>query len=256
MKKPLYISLIVLLAQSAFPSIVAYDTAADATYNGGAYNGLNGGYGFQSWIVNTGGGGSGGSFLYTSSSNGGAPSGSIDTGGRSFGLYANGGNTTFASRYFARSTPLTSGYTIEADFDNGWIENGDSDAIGLLGGSATPRLIFYGGDNQYRFIDEAGNYHATGLGFTDGGVHVSFDLTSMGYDFKATRLADNSTYSYSSSKGLTAFGILAVDANAGYNSPADTYVNSLKVTQTTPEPATLAVLGLGALGLLSRRSRA
>ena len=43
MKKPLYISLIVLLAQSAFPSIVAYDTAADATYNGGAYNGLNGG---------------------------------------------------------------------------------------------------------------------------------------------------------------------------------------------------------------------
>ena len=203
MKKPLYISLIVLLAQSAFPSIVAYDTAADATYNGGAYNGLNGGYGFQSWIVNTGGGGSGGSFLYTSSSNGGAPSGSIDTGGRSFGLYANGGNTTFASRYFARSTPLTSGYTIEADFDNGWIENGDSDAIGLLGGSATPRLIFYGGDNQYRFIDEAGNYHATGLGFTDGGVHVSFDLTSMGYDFKATRLADNSTYSYSSSKGLS-----------------------------------------------------
>ena len=62
MKKPLYISLIVLLAQSAFPSIVAYDTAADATYNGGAYNGHNGGYGFQSWIVNTGGGGSGGSW--------------------------------------------------------------------------------------------------------------------------------------------------------------------------------------------------
>ena len=131
-------------------TIIAQDNASYAVYNGGSFNGLNGGTGFGAWSVNSP---NGGSFIGNSTNNGGVPSGGINsTGGKAFGIYSNGAQTT-ATRPL--TTPLAIGQTLSLDFDNGYINSsGPSAGFYLSNGGNNPLTVYFnGGDSQYRVVD-------------------------------------------------------------------------------------------------------
>src|SRR5947208_3898524 len=90
---------IVLCALPAYGSItvVAYDDAADAVYNGGIYHSLNGGIGFGPFSTNSfpfGGNPALTEFVSSSSVNG-PPGPDIDTAGRAWGNNAQPTGNTF-----------------------------------------------------------------------------------------------------------------------------------------------------------------
>jgi hypothetical protein len=85
------------------PSVTgAYDNASDPAYTGGNFNGSNGGSGFGVWVAspsnNTG---SVGWFIGSSTTNGSAPSGGIDSSGNAF-LRGAGSGPELLARYGQR----------------------------------------------------------------------------------------------------------------------------------------------------------
>lgn len=105
---------------------LAADAASNATYDAGWTNGMNGGTGFGAWQLSAAG--TGGHFTWTSTGNAGG-SGGIDTGGRSWGLWASSG-TTEAVRPLTGGG-LATGQILQVSFDNGLVASGRSVGIGI-----------------------------------------------------------------------------------------------------------------------------
>ena len=252
--------LTMLAAMPAYAVIISSDSAADAVYAGGWTNGANGGAGFGAWsqMTTVASSNNDGFFIGSSTSNGVAiPSGGIDVGGKSWGLYANGHdhvNSAFSEAYRPFAGALTPGQTVVVKMDNGGIDGGGMVGIALLNQdpaavnniftalpNSTTRfaLTFSGGDTNYNI--NLGNFAGgttvtinTGIGFTDGGLTVAFTLNS------------NDTFSVSINGGAPITGSLGGQTNQTINGIAlfnyvagatrnnDLYFNSLQIWQPPP----------------------
>lgn len=254
-------TLAALLTCTTHAATLAYDDAADAAYNDGFQNGDNGGFGFQPWMFNNSGPTSG-EFVWTSGSNGGgATNPNIDTSGRSWGHYASGGSVAIAIRPFT----LPGLTTVSYEMDNGWIDAGsfggeDQQSMSLVyGGSESFMVTFRGGHNNYEFayqlLNQSVVYVDSGIGFTDTGVDVLFKRVGTNQLVcELTRLSDNANVSHTFNTFFNndLIGFATKNVNGGGGSSNDLYVNKLKV-EGVPEPATMCVLGFGALVLMRRR---
>ncbi|MBS1723132.1 MAG: PEP-CTERM sorting domain-containing protein [Armatimonadetes bacterium] len=150
---------------------------------------------------------------------------------------------------------MTTGQTFGFDLDNGWIDNGQSVSVAMFDGSAqAAELAFVGGNANYGWTDSTSN--GTGIGFTDGGLHVEVDVLGGGsYTVQVQRLSDSASYTKTGTfmngcQNLTGFAFF--NANAGPFSQRDAYLNNMTVV---PEPASFLALGLGVPVLLRRRRR-
>jgi hypothetical protein len=251
-------SVVLGLATLSQAALIASDNASNAVYTGGNYDGLNGGSGFQPWLVSPATNGSNnGAFVGTSSTNAfGTTTPNIDTGtpGRAFGLYANGGQNAVAIRGLTGA--LDPGQGIRYTFDNGFIDTNQQVVAELRSGvNNRLRLQFTGGVSpSYELVDNSGVV-ATGLAFTGEGLRVDFSLlTANTYSITIARQAGGTPPVYVGTGTLANSGgidnIRFANLNAGGGGARDAFINSLAVV---PEPTTLA--GVAGVALLALRRR-
>ena len=237
-----------LSAAALIATVHAASTASDNASNppyGGSHGwnaGDNGGTGFGAWSTVTQG------FIGSSTSNGTSPSGGIDTGGVSFGLFSNTGaqGTAEASRPFTGN--MTVGQTFNLAFDNGFVGNGGTVGFGLMSGT-TPRFeyFFVGGNNNYTVSGSTGQ--TTTHGFTADGMQTAFTLTGTD-TFKFTISFNSGTPTTETFTGtlkgtagtaITGFRLFDSDPN---QAPAgsDAFYNSPTLVNAVPEPSMLSLL--------------
>ena len=214
-------------------SFCANDQADAAAYNSGWTNGTNGGNGFSAWSLSPSSN-SGNAGFFIGSSN-------INTGGESWGAYANSGQTASAVRSFAAD--LAVGGTVSLSMDNGSIQTGGTVGWGLQNSSGNNLLEFYfvGGQTEYKTNDNTGE-HGTGIGFTSAGLTLQFTLqTATTYQLVVTPSGGvSSTFSGSLKNpagGRTVSRLRLFNANAGSGSANDAFFNSIGVCY----PATLVI---------------
>jgi hypothetical protein len=220
----------------------ASDNAGDSTYAGGWTGGNNGGSGFGAWTL-TGAGPSWGFFMGSSINNAAGTPPGIDTGGRSWGLYANSGALTAAYRAFGGSA-LAVGQTFRVSMDNGYIEGGNTVGFTLRTGNVTGgpadyntgarfEFVYVGGDavNSYKVLDADGQ-RDIGVPFTGTGLQLAFKLTSAtSYTFRVTDNATSGTMVMTGrivAATLDSFALY--NRNAGPDTTHDAFFNSLAVS--------------------------
>ena len=248
-------------------TIIAQDNANDTAYNSGAFNGFNGGTGFNAFSVVNNLNTSVGSFIAT-----GSPIGS-GTSNKAFNLYnynVQGVSTIDAVRSFnftnvgTVTTPLTVGSTFSTDFKNHYIDSGGFVGYTLRDTTGTTlfKFGFIGGGSAYTYGDGT-TTSSTLLGFTDNGLHTDFTLTSpTNYSFSVLRLGDASPAVFMGTLGTGGAIDRVVFSDIGGGNSSDTQFNNLAVTMpnasAAPEPSQTAYLaftmfGLAALILKARR---
>ena len=272
------------LGATAFASAPAADNASSYAYNPGNWpNGSNGGFGFAPWVLSVSVGGAGGHFIWKSTANadglddgivgGVAGDGDIDTTigpspdvptwppanvtvPRSWGMW-NAGGVTDAIRPFTGG-PLAIGQTFSVDFDNGWVNTGQTVGIGLQNAAGLNlwEVYFVGGGNVYVNNDAAGPVNTT-VGYGDEGLHVDFTLTGpAAYTMTLTRRDGvNQTIAGGlmnpqGDQNIVQFR--AFNSGGPGGDPYNFYVNSLQII---PEPSTFGLVSLGLLGALALRRR-
>ncbi len=151
----------------------AWDDPYFAVANAGWTTGLNGGSGFGPWVLSATPGNSGhfiASWIYNTN---------LSVGGmQGFGLWAHSGGLATATRNFNSPMQVRSRFTIL--LDNNWIEENGASSVGfaLTDANDNRRFAFYfrGGQANYR-VDDATANRDTGIGYTDAGLVVGFELT-------------------------------------------------------------------------------
>jgi hypothetical protein len=166
------------MSASAGPSrtqaVAAQDDASDPVYAQGYHAGDNGGSGFTPFqIVSTG---TAGTFVFTATeaegNQGTPPPSSIDTVGRSFGLFAQSPDASITiTRGFA--VPLsTPGSTFSMDFVTGLNDAGTSGVALTTSGGTAGSFVLHGGTGVFF------NGAPAGIGFVPGASHLVYTLTS------------------------------------------------------------------------------
>ena len=247
MKKLILVLCAVSLATTgAWAALEGTDNAADSTYSDGWTTGDNGGTigSFLPWdLTNTGGGGFSGYFIGDST----AGSGNLNTGGVSFGIFANpGGAFADANRSFATPLLLAQTFSLDlgVDFRNG------NKGFSLFQG-ATEIFNLNVGSNDYQV-----NGVSLGLGFIPDAVFsLSFTQTSLtGGTYLVSVGANQFTATYTG----VASGFKLYNSDTDSGDPANNlYFNNLSIV---PEPSSLALLAgpalLAAWFTVRRRRRA
>ena len=239
---------VVALAGAASANAIVFDCAFDPAYNDGWQTGDNGGTGFGAWTLVESN--NAGHFVGSSNNNGGGGGPGIDTVGKSWGAWANNGESSGAQRSLLSAVAV--GETFFAYLDNGWIESGGQVFVGLTAPGASSMIRFANGTSNYELVDSAGNTTSS-IGFTDRGLLAEWTVTSASsYDFKLTSLSNIASWTTSRTIANAAFDRMSFqNDNAGSFSERDAFLNSVGVV---PEPGTIAALGLG-LGALLRKRR-
>ncbi|MDX2133528.1 MAG: lamin tail domain-containing protein [Saprospiraceae bacterium] len=208
-------------------------------YDNGLQTGDNDGTRFLGWTnVSTPGSPTfSGIFMGSSTANGNGDTnndGDIDTGGESWGFYANTSNTAEATRPFGSA--LTPGQTFSVRMDNGNINSGGVVGLSLRNSSNQNVWEFYfvGGQSNY-LTNVLGGPTATSVGFTDEGLLLDFTLTTAStYALTITELSSGNTSAYSGSL-LSPGGGQGIDRvrffnfNAGGGTANNVYYNALQI---------------------------
>jgi hypothetical protein len=228
------------------------DTTADPTYTNGWANGSNGGWGFGPWTFKGSGvlGSAGnGFFIGSSTNNASGASPGIDVSGKSWGIYANSGNTATAFRTIP-SIGTQSELTFLIRMDTGYIDAGGSVGFALRHGNATnspndytnsARFVFeyVGGDpaNSYKVVDVGGQRNI-GVPFTGTGLRLVFQLVPAqhepaptGYSLlvidNATGATNANISGYLGSDSIDSIALF--NHNAGSGPSHDFFFNSLQI---------------------------
>ncbi len=265
MKKSLLTSLIAATAASVLPlaslhaAANATDNANDPAYSGG-FDGVNGGTGFGTNTLSNNGTGGFGSFIGSATGNGnGGSGGTIDTNGKSFGLFANSGALIQDTRSFTAGGPngntaLAVGQTFSLSLDNGFINTGSTVGFNLLNTAGTSQFTFQflGGNADYTYSIGTGAQTDTGVGYTDAGLSIAFakgagNAFTLTITPQATGVATTITGALAAGATISQFQVFnnnAAGTNTGPN--YDLFFNSPTVV---PEPGSWAA-SLAGIGLL------
>ena len=236
-------------------------TASDdaSNYGGTWITGSNGGTGFSAWSISNNDNpptNFAGSFIGDST----LGAGNINTGGVSFGLYANPATAAVnANRAFAVSLSSGSIFTFKLalNFDNGnkgfdFFAGGDGTVLNFNVGSGA-------GVSSSMTLTPT-----ISVVYDFGGNDAVFDITlsmtsasSFFYDISRTSSlgAQGTLFSGNVSgltQGPTGIGFYVSGTDAGGAAQNNLYINSLSIV---PEPSTYALLAIGLLGLATRSIR-
>jgi hypothetical protein len=245
----------VALAHSSSAAMLASDNAGNTPYNAAdAFIGENGGTGFQPWT------GVSNSYVGDQSE----PN-SLLTNGVSFAVWA--GNTSGVERSFLADDGSTNNVALDVgqsfSIDLALRTNSEQGPKGFsLGSASNPMFTFQVSgntspiDTDYQITDGSGSFSTSYAIQVLDPVALTFTLTSpTTYSFSAVDLATSSPQPTYTTTGTLANPGDISQVNLFQGGPAnnDVYFNNLAIT--VPEPTSLALIGLGAGGLLVRRRK-
>ncbi len=235
--------LLLSISVPAEAQICVTSDASVAAYDDGWQDGDNDGSGFGPWVLTKTSGdvNRNGHFIGNSTFNGDGvddnADGDINTAGRAWGLYANQGNVSRATRSF--DSPLVSGSTFSVRIDNGIVDPGGGAQVGFeLENSLGQNLVIMGfapdiNATEYILADGAG-LRSTGVLVTDEGLEVEIEMvTATDYAMVITNLFDG-VVTLEGGPLLSPGGGQSVDAVsifnllAGPDPPRDLFVNNLQ----------------------------
>lgn len=221
---------------SAFAQGVATDNAGESAYDDGWDSADNGGTGWQGWTFSSYG--SAGAFVGTSQSNG-FMNGDIDAGGRAWGLWANDGGFSAASRVYGDGTELFGpGTTISVDMDTGFIDEGSQVGFSVIGTGDSRTygnisVSFTGGGTNY-VVSQGSWYwvttYDTGIPYDSQGLHVEIDIGETN-DFTCRLTpAGGATVTIAGNAQAGNLHVLELyNRNAGAGSTNDAFFNNIAV---------------------------
>ncbi len=220
------------IAALPVPAGAPGDAASNLTYSNGYNAGQNGGTGFTPFTVKTAG--TSGTFVFSAAEaegNQGTPAPStIDTGGKSFGLFAQNSDAVITiSRGFTK--PLAAkGDSFALDFVSGLNDAGTVGVALSTAGGSTGSFIYHSGGSGVLFNDQP-----TKIGFVPGASHLVYTLTSpTAYTLTVTG-ADAFTGTGTLSGPVTGFQVQ--QTNSGSTKPDhNAYFNNLVLTYAGKTP--------------------
>lgn len=249
------------------------DVAADNANNYGDAWAGNGGFGLEGWSFNRDfAGGSAGQFLASKSSNGDLNHITTAPDDKAWGTFANGPgfNQFEAYRGFGSNSLSQVGDVFRLSFEHGGIQSGgavgftlrngnQASSIGDYNANSRFELSFLGGSNTYSIFDGSGQVD-TGIGFTDAGLHIVFELTSAStYRLDILNAFNPALNPFSTTGTLSGSG--SIDSVSLFNRDAEeanAYFNALSIARQMPNttvsaPASLAIFCIALTVLFKRR---
>lgn len=228
-----------LQASPSHATIIASDSAANATYSGGTFIGLDGGSGFQAWTA------------ATPTGNGGSYVGSTGLGSTTFGVYAGGGVGNSFSSYRQFDSALTVSSTFSVDIGPSGIANGGSVGVLFYASNFERGVLFFeGGSSNWQWNDGGGAV-TTSIPFGS----VSLDLvraSTNGYSLTLAQGATTQTLSGSFlsagnpvSSAINEVGFYSDKQGGGQNFG----FNNLEIA-AVPEPHAALIVGAGACAMI------
>jgi hypothetical protein len=159
---------------------------------------------------------------------------------RGFGLWANNGGISRATRAFL--APMGTGDIFTVRMDNNWItENGTSYVgIAMSDDSGTERLRFYfiGGGSSY-LVNDSRSSHSTGIDYTGEGMDVTFELTGANTYRLTAGSAPAITGTLASGGPISRF--VAINNDAGEGEGHDFFIGTMTLTSEFAESGTATV---------------
>jgi hypothetical protein len=193
-------------------------------------NGGTGGTGFGAWSLTSTG--SGGRFLAQTSDHANMSVGSAS----GFGLWANGGGTSTATRNF--NTAMAAGDSFSLRFDNNLIDTGGETGFALADSNGVVKFHFYfvGGQNNYRITDST-SARDSGWAYTGNGLNLTINLSgASGYTLSdGTR---NLSGTLASAGGVIS-RLVVENKNAGSNTERNLYIGSMTHTRQLSDAGTI-----------------
>lgn len=242
-------ALVAVFSTRANAFVIAYDDAADATYNSGWIAGQNGGFGFGAWSHSANG-----TFAMGNSNTNGVLGGpGINVGGRAWQAEHNPGWMGAVAGRSLGAYATGDSFAIDVDFGSG---SNSGQGVAIIGGADACQVQALTTSSSTLLINTFNTTVVTSVPYSDGGYRVTFDLISASaldvtiLSF-ASSLSQTYNIAYAPGAGSHFMTLQSENPTAGQA----IYASRMQVTSPVPEPATCAAMALGLAGLLQRRRR-